>query len=396
MRHILLFLFIILNVQSAEINSKRLSKDQYCQVVSEFLATQQSDVRLDFQSIGFLCDGGRQTSLNIMCPFREGEGRQESETGLLKTVGEVKLAEYNQSRLHQTHFFMNLIYVYEGNQGQGIGPKVLSILKQLTTALSIHSPFYSTLGLLSQDADYHRNGKLVSLTPVPRRVDFYMKSGFGLDPKSVELIKFLDIGHMVRQLTPDWLAEYMCYYIFPGTFKKDQLSVAALILPKLKNMYLHEISLDFLIQCVRHDCNRSAAHILDRAYYQSDITDRQQKQQTNYTYLMTWTVGQNALADFNTSNTKFLESPEEFLTEHVDGDETLLTDQILLNSKIRELCDQLIIKIPLKRLAEAYPEFVPPTKRLCLSKNCGDETTDSDREQQDGTVFRTKSDFDQG
>ncbi len=396
MRHILVFLFTILSVQSAETNSKRLDKDQYSQVVSKFLANQQSDIRLGFKSIDSLYDGGRQTSLNIMGPFREGEDRQESETELLKTVGEVNLVEYSQPKPHQTHFFMNLIYVYEGNQGQGIGPKTLAILKELTTALSIHSSFYSTLGLLSQDVEYRQNRKLVPLTPVPRRVDFYMKSGFGLDPKSVKLIKFLDIGHMVRQLTPAWLAEYMCYYIFPGTFKKDHLSVATMILPKLKNMYSNEIPLYFLIQCVRHDCNRSAVHILDRAYYRSDITDRQQQQHKNYTYLMTWTVGQNSMVDLNKNDADFLENPEEFLTEHVDGQDALLADQILLNSEIRELCDQLVIKIPQKRSAESDPEFVPPTKRLCLSKNCGDETTDSDREPQDGTVSRTDSDLDQG
>ncbi len=324
-----LFSFIIFVCQVVEVFAHQLEDAVYTQQVQQQCTIFVGNVGVQFDKISRLPDGNRLTELKII---KEGFDGGESQV-----VGEINLVEYPVPQVYQTYFMLDLLHVYDGHQGQGIGPKTLTWIKGLATTLSQVSSFYQTIGLLSQDVDYFYEGKHVVLPKVPRRVDFYMKSGFQLHPETIELIRFLDIGHMVRQISATRLADYMGYYVLKGKSKVELNRIARNILPQLREKYKDPMDFDFLLGCVRFNGNESLYHILNRAYYREGITDAQQKLHPKFSYLLSWTAGQEPdQRGLSLENSGFM--PSQYLASTEFGKKDyLLADQTAFNRVIAEL-----------------------------------------------------------
>ncbi len=324
----ILFSFIILVCQVAEVFSQQLDDAVYTQYVQQQCAVLAGDVGVQFDKISMLPEGHRLTELNIV--------KVNSDGGESQVVGEINLVEYPVPQAYQTKFMLDLLHVYDGHQGQGIGPKTLTWIKGLATTLSQVSSFYQTIGLLSQDVDYVHEGKHVELPKVPRRVDFYMKSGFQLHPETVELIRFLDLGYMVQQLTAPRLAQYMKHYLYKNDTIERLKLLAKNILPELKKRYQPSLPLEFLIACVRHNGNESVYHILNRAYYRKGVTDARQSLDSKFTYFMTWTVGQEPVQTRGEFENISL-TPQDYLNAIAIGDYLFLQPQRDFNTSIADL-----------------------------------------------------------
>ncbi|MBX3457852.1 MAG: hypothetical protein KF820_05775 [Candidatus Paracaedibacteraceae bacterium] len=401
------FLFCVIFVfttQAAELLTGQLDYEKYSNVVQERCRVSFSDnISLHLKEVSYTQDRNRLTLLRVIRPLNEGEVLVKSSKTILKddqlfvVVGKLHLIEYNHPKSYQMPFMLDFLYVFEGNQGQGIGPKALSCLKDIVTILSQYSSFYRTIGLLSKDVDYHVGDQHVQLPKVPRRVDFYMKSGFHLHPEAIELIRFLDVGHMVRQMTVSRLADYMSYYLFKEESKSKLKTLAKTILPKLIDEYKIPLPLDFLIACVRYDGNESLFPILNRSYYREGISDAHQQLHPNFSYLMYWTVGQEPdQRGLNPQN--YPVQPQEFLASIEVGEDYLLADQIRLNDSIILLKQSMPVKRGrpigtkgMKRPLEFVDAFLTDesqSKRMCLeeARNLGlivhTPFKDLDREQQ--------------
>lgn len=329
----ILFSFIILVCQVAAVFAHQLEDAVYTQQVQQQCAILVGDIGIGISKISRLPDGNRLTELKII---KTNSGASESQV-----VGEINLVEYPVPQVYQTYFMLDLLHVYDGHQGQGIGPKTLNWIKGLATTLSQVSSFYQTIGLLSQDIDYFHDGRHVELPKVPRRVDFYMKSGFQLHSETIELIKFLDIGHMVRQISAKRLADYMGYYVFKGKSKVELNRIAINIFPQLREKYKDPMDFDFLLGCVRFNGNESMYHILNRAYYREGITDAQQKLHPKFSYLLSWTAEQEPdQRGLSLENAGFM--PTQYLASTEFGkDDYLLADQLAFNRVIAELSQKL-------------------------------------------------------
>ncbi len=403
------FWLSIVSVYAVEPNHGPLADDLYCRAVQEGCVQICDPIGLHFKKIVTFDDGCRLTSLRIFRPFMDGEFSEGAKVCLkdgqtFKSLGKIHLTEYPDPKPYQTHFMLDFLYVFEGNQGQGIGPKALTCLKGIVAHLSQQSLFYQTLGLLSQDVDYHIGEHHIHLPKVPRRVDFYMKSGFQIHPETEALIQFLDIGHMARQMTVPRLADYMAYYVVKGMSKAKVKEMAKQILPGLIAHYQTPVALEYLIACVRCNGNEASIHILDRAYYREGVSDERQNMHNKFAYFLTWTVGQEPDQRGLSLDDDVL-LPQQFLTL-AEGDNKfeLLQDQVNFNQVIRDLCDML----PKKR---GRPVGSRNKKRglsdLNLSQGHGESqskrikfaelgTTDLDHEWQDDTESRSGLSSDQG
>ncbi len=403
------FWLSIVSVYAVEPSHEPLADDVYSRVVQEGCVQICDPVGLHFKKIVTLDDGCRLTSLRIFRPFMDGEFTEDSKVCLkdgqtFKSVGKIHLIEYVHPKPYQTHFMLDFLYVFDGNQGQGIGPKALTCLKGIVEHLNQQSTFYQTLGLLSQDVDYHIGGHHIQLPKVPRRVDFYMKSGFQIHPETEALIRFLDIGHMARQMTAPRLADYMSYYVVKGMSKASVRKIAEQILPGLIARYQIPIAFEYLIACVRCNCNEALIHILDRAYYREGISDEQQNMHNKFAYLLTWTVGQEPDQRGLGLDDRVL-LPQQFLTPaEGDNEYALLPDQVNFNQVIRDLCNTL----PKRRgrpvgsknnkrgLSDVYLVQAPEESQSKRIRPAELGVTDLDHEWQDGNEFRSGLGFDQG
>lgn len=380
----LLCVIFVFTTQAAELLTGQLDYEKYSSVVQERCRISFSDnISLHLKEVSYTQNRNRLTLLRVIRPLNEGEVLVKSSKTILKddqlfvVVGKLHLIEYNHPKSYQMPFMLDFLYVFEGNQGQGIGPKALSCLKDIVTILSQYSSFYRTIGLLSKDVDYHVGDQHVQLPKVPRRVDFYMKSGFHLHAEAIELIRFLDVGHMVRQMTVSRLADYMSYYIFKGEPKLKLKTLAKAILPKLIDEYKTPLPLDFLIACVRYDGNESLFPILNRSYYREGISDAHQQLHPNFSYLMYWTVGQEPdQRGLNPQN--YPVQPQEFFSSIEVGEDYLLEDQIRLNDSIVQLKQRMPVKRGrlletkgMKRSLEFANDFLSDesqSKRICLEE----------------------------
>lgn len=209
-------------------------------------------------------------------------------------VGKITLLENPLELDHKGKFFLELLYIRDAYQGQGMGKKALSAVKQLASQLAKKSSFYQTITLVSQDVSH----KGRNLAAVPRRVKFYMDNQFSLHDRTIELIKFLDIKYFIDHFDVHQFSDYISTYLIPKplakgvSIKKICDLVAMNILPLLQASDKFEsVPFETLLYYVQTEGNICAHHILERSYFWGgEVNDEEQATFKNYVYFMSYNV----------------------------------------------------------------------------------------------------------
>ncbi|WP_010298689.1 hypothetical protein [Candidatus Odyssella thessalonicensis] len=291
-------------------------------------------------------DNQRETTLRIIDP------RLALQNAIVKPhlgqghktlkVGKITLLENPLELDHKGKFFLELLYIRDAYQGQGMGTKALTAVKELASQLAKKSSFYQTITLVSQDVTH----KGRNLAAVPRRVKFYMDNQFSLHDRTIELIKFLDIKYFIDHFDVHQFSDYIRTYLIPKAVAKGASTkkicdlVAINILPLLQASDKFEsVPFETLLYYVQTEGNICAHHILERSYFWGgEVSDEEQATFKNYVYFMSYNVDLPAHSSRRSIGPESSLSATEFLQETRHWNRySLLPDQHRLNVEIVKL-----------------------------------------------------------
>ncbi len=263
-----------------------------------------------------------------------------------RSVGYMILFENPLQLYFKGPFHLEFICIFEEFSRRGRGGKALDALRSVAQYLCSYNPMYQFISLKSGDVEYQG----VQMYGVPSRVKFYLNNGFQFHPKAIELIQFLSTKHFVRKLDKKQFWKYLMDYEFMDEamcqdHPTEELKKSAnIVLGILKESeMLEDEPFNKLLTKVKTHSSFFAPYILDRAYYDSTVTDEEQSHFDKYLYYMIMDVTaplppfQSTLAHFNCADTEFKEKMWK-------GKHPLLLDQISLNRTIRNLLKWQISK----------------------------------------------------
>lgn len=344
--------------------------DLYWEEISNLVKPQssidRSPVLLRWKTVTIMENEMRRTSLRIIdpsaklgpqCKLTKINENKAAQQDVGPVVGKIVLFENPQKLDQKGKFHLDLVYVYEKYQGEGIGTRALASLKKLARKLISKSSFYKRITLVAREAVYREK----PLSIVPHRVKFFMDNGFYFYKKTETLTQFLCIKHFIDHFDEGKFADYLKTYVLSEHAHPYALIVAGAILPIIQaSPKFQPIPFSTLLYYVQTNGSICSVHILDRAFYWGGpMTDERQKIYSKYVYAM----HQNVTSKDEKIPDPFLRKDDvpaaEFLQEEIKWKNfPLLPDQNKLNEEIFKLMfdSNNYPKIDGKRLVQILQE----------------------------------------
>lgn len=239
----------------------------------------------------------RKTKLDICAPSSENTINSKNaeyaplskEASSHQIVGEILLHESPKNTNPDGIFSLHFIEIKEGNKGKGYGSSALDLTIMLAQHLAKHTNFYSTLKLQCSDYDGDKY-----LGDVPFRLSYYADHGFRLTSPTLSFMNHIDLQYFINSFDEEtfknFLESHMNDFCVSSIGKKI-INDKKLLNNLLNKAKLYAGSLDALkddekLQIAESDSSKVAQFILDRVFYDSNITEKTQNKSGEWIYAM--------------------------------------------------------------------------------------------------------------
>lgn len=233
----------------------------------------------------------RKTKLDVCAPLKKETGNSGKSTSKEETsyeiVGEVLLHESPENTKPDGIFSLHFIEIKEGNKGKGYGSSALDLTIMLAQHLAKYNDFYSILKLQCSDYEGERY-----LGDVPFRLSYYLDHGLSLSPETLSFMNHMDLKYFIDSFSVKTFKAFLKFNMvdFCETSRGKKIIKSEKLLSNLLDeikIYarpLKALKEDEKLQIAESNSSKVAEFILNRVFYDSNITDEVQNHSGEWIY----------------------------------------------------------------------------------------------------------------